>query len=91
MVKTNAIRLLTSAKTSFEVYEYKFDENDLSGLHAAEFLQIPPSTFYKTLVLKGAKNGIFVCCIPVDKELDLKKAALVFGDKSCEMIHVKDL
>lgn len=91
MVKTNAIRLLTSAKIKFDVFEYKFDENDLSGLHAAEFLQIPPSTFYKTLVLKGAKNGIFVCCIPVDKELDLKKAASVFNDKSCDMIHVKDL
>lgn len=91
MVKTNAIRLLTSAKIKFDVFEYKFDENDLSGLHAAEFLQIPHSTFYKTLVLKGAKNGIFVCCIPVDKELDLKKAASVFNDKSCDMIHVKDL
>ncbi len=91
MVKTNAIRLLTSAKIKFEVFEYKFDENDLSGLHAAEFLKIPPSTFYKTLVLKGAKNGIFVCCIPVDEELDLKKAASIFNDKSCDMIHVKDL
>ncbi len=91
MVKTNAMRLLTSAKISFEVFEYEYDENDLSGVHAAEFLKIPPSTFFKTLVLKGAKNGVFVCCIPVDEELDLKKAASAFNDKSCEMIHVKDL
>ena len=91
MVKTNAIRLLTASKIKFEVYEYEFDENDLSGLHAAEFLNIPPSTFYKTLVLKGARNGIFVCCIPVSEELDLKKAASVFNDKNCEMVHVKEL
>ncbi len=91
MQKTNAMRLLTSAKIDFEVYEYEYDENDLSGVHAAEFLKIPPSTFFKTLVLKGAKNGVFVCCIPVDEELDLKKAAVVFKDKSCDMIHVKDL
>lgn len=91
MQKTNAMRLLTSAKIDFEVYEYEYDENDLSGVHAAEFLKIPPSTFFKTLVLKGAKNGVFVCCIPVDEELDLKKAAVVFKDKSCDMIRVKDL
>lgn len=91
MIKTNAIRLLNAAKINIEIYEYEYDENDLSGIHAAEFLKIPTSSFYKTLVLKGAKNGIFVCCIPVDKELDLKKAAAVFGDKSCDMIPVKEL
>ena len=91
MIKTNAIRLLTAAKLSFDIFEYEFDENDLSGLHAADYLQIPYSTFFKTLVLKGSKNGIFVCCIPVDKELDLKKAAIAFKDKSCDMIHVKEL
>ena len=91
MIKTNAMRLLNTAKIQYETFEYEFDENDLSGLHAAAFLKIPSSTFYKTLVLKGSKNGIFVCCIAVDKELDLKKAAVSFNDKSCEMIHVKDL
>ena len=91
MNKTNAMRLLTAAKIKFDVFEYEFDEDDLAGTHAADFLKIPYSTFYKTLVLKGSKNGTFVCCIPVDKELDLKKAAAAFNDKSCEMIHVKDL
>ncbi len=91
MTKTNAIRLLSASKIKFDVYEYKYNEEDLAGTHAAEYLNIPYSTFFKTLVLKGNRNGIFVCCIPVDKELDLKKAAAAFSDKSCEMIHVKDL
>ena len=85
------MRLLSAAKIKFDVFEYEYDENDLSGIHAAEYLQIPLNTFYKTLVLKGQKNGVFVCCIPVDAELDLKKAASVVGEKSVEMIHVKDL
>ena len=91
MQKTNAMRLLTSAKIPFETAEYEYDEADLSGVHAAEFLKIPLSQFFKTLVLQGARNGFFVCCVPVDREVDLKKAAAVFGDKSCDMIHVKDL
>ncbi len=92
MIKTtNAMRMLKSAKIDFECFEYEFDENDLSGVHAAENLGISPSEFYKTLVLKGAKNGYFVCCIPVDCELDLKKAAQAMNDKSAEMLHVKDL
>lgn len=91
MTKTNAMRLLESEKINFEVFTYEYDENDLSGIHAAEFLKIKPCEFFKTLVLKGVKNGVFVCCIPVDRELDLKKAALVFNDKSCEMIHLKEL
>ena len=91
MTKTNAMRLLEKAKIDFEIFTYEYDENDLSGLHAAEYLKIKPCEFFKTLVLKGAKNGVFVCCIPVDNELDLKKAASVFKDKSCDMIHLKDL
>lgn len=91
MTKTNAVRMLEKAKIPFEVFEYEYDENDLSGVHAAENLGIEPKLFYKTLVLKGAKNGFFVCCIAVDKEIDLKKAAKAMNDKSAEMLHVKDL
>ena len=46
---------------------------------------------YKTLVLKGEKKGYLVCCLPVDEELDLKKAAKAAGEKKVEMIHVKDM
>ncbi len=91
MQKTNAMRLLDAAKIQYTPVTYEYDEQDLSGLHAAEFLHIAPEEFFKTLVLRGAKKGFFVCCIPVSNELDLKKAAAVMGDKSAEMLHVKEL
>ena len=91
MTKTNAMRLLEKAGIPFATAEYEVDESDLSGTHAAEVLGQNPDTMFKTLVLKGDKSGYFVCCIPVNKELDLKKAAKASGNKKCEMLHVKDL
>ena len=91
MTKTNAMRLLEKARIPFRTTEYEVDESNLSGTHAAEILGQDPGTMFKTLVLKGDKSGYFVCCIPVDRELDLKKAAKVSGNKKCEMLHVKDL
>ena len=67
------------------------DGHDLSGSHAADVMGVDHDTMYKTLVLKGDKNGYLVCCIPVDEELDLKKAAKASGDKKVEMIHMKEL
>ena len=91
MVKTNAMRLLDSAKISYKAIEYEYDENNLSGLLIAEETGLPPEMVFKTLVAKGDKNGYLVFCIPVCSELDLKKAAKVSGDKKIEMLHVKDL
>ena len=91
MVKTNAMRLLTQAGIDFRVCEYEYDENDLNGIHAAERTGMPADQVFKTLVARGAKNGILVFCIPVSAELDLKKAARAAKDKSVEMIHVKEL
>ncbi len=91
MNKTNAMRLIEAAGIPFRTAEYAYDENDLSGLHAAEQLGEPPEKVFKTLVLKGERKGYFVCCVPVCRELDLKKAAKAIGDKKCEMLHVKDL
>ena len=67
------------------------DEHDLSGSHAADLMGADHDRMYKTLVLKGEKKGYMVCCIPVDEELDLKKAARAAGEKKAEMIHVKDM
>ena len=89
--KTNVIRLLEAAKADFELLEYDVDESDLSGDTAAAKLGIPPEQMFKTLVFRGEKNGVGVCCIPVHEELDLKKAAKHFGEKKIEMLHVKDL
>lgn len=91
MNKTNAVRLLEAAKVKFQTAEYSVDENDLSGMHVANELGEPPEQVFKTLVLKGEKNGYIVCCIPVNAELDLKKAAKAAKDKKVEMIPMKDL
>ena len=91
MVKTNAMRLLDAAGIKYSTKEYEYDESDLSGHHAAEVLGIPAEQVFKTLVTKGDKTGPVVFCIPVDEELDLKKAATVSKNKKVEMLHVKDL
>ena len=70
---------------------YDFDENDLSGMHAAAAVGLPPEQVFKTLVARGAKNGILVFCIPVCCELDLKKAAKVSGNKKLDLIPLKEL
>lgn len=91
MIKTNAMRLLDAAGIEYTAGEYEVDENDLSGSHAADQLGVDHDIMYKTLVLKGEKTGYLVCCIPVDEEVDLKKAARAAGDKKVELIAVKEL
>ena len=91
MTKTNAMRRLDAAKIKYEVKEYEVDENDLSGTHIAEQIGLPFAQVFKTLVAKGEKSGVVVFCIPCDKEIDLKKAAIITGNKKLEMLHVKDL
>jgi len=91
MVKTNVMRLLETAGISYRTAEYEYDENNLSGLNAAEKIGIPAEQVFKTLVTRGDKTGILVFCVPVNMELDLKKAATVSGNKKIEMTHVKEL
>jgi len=91
MTKTNAMRLLDAAAIPYRVTEYEYDENDLSGLHAAEEIGMPPEQVFKTLVTRGDRTGVTVFCIPVDGELDLRRAAQVSGNKKVEMLHVKEL
>ena len=89
--KTNAVRLVQQAGISCREAFYEYDENDLSGLHAAEATGMPPEQVFKTLVARGERTGINVFCIPVCCSLDLKKAARAAGDKNMELIHVKEL
>ncbi|GMU96605.1 Cys-tRNA(Pro) deacylase [Ignavibacterium album] len=91
MNKTNAIRILEAHKIEFDFAEYEVDENDLSGESVAEKIGASYEEVFKTLVAKGDKTGYCVFCIPVNYELDLKKAAKVSGNKSVELIKVKDL
>lgn len=91
MTKTNAMRMLDAAKIKYEVLTYEVDESDLSGIHIGEQLGLPFGMLFKTLVAKGDKTGYIVFCIPVDKEVDLRRAASLTGNKKIEMVHVKDL
>lgn len=92
-IVTNAMRILNAAKIEFEAIEYETDGTvgEHFGEEIARKTGIPPEKSFKTLVVKGDKNGISVVCIPVNKEVNLKKLASATGDKKTEMIHVKDL
>ena len=89
--KTNAARLLDRAKIAYELVPYQVDENNLAATHVAESLGEPIERVYKTLVLRGDRNGYFVCVVQGDKEVNLKAAAKVSGNKSAEMIPMKEL
>lgn len=91
MKKTNAARIFDRLKISYELIEYEVDESDLSAVHLAETAGIPIDQVYKTLVLEGDKNGNFVCIIPGDAEIDLKKAAIASLNKKVALIPMKDL
>ena len=89
-VKKNALRILDQKKIKFEIKEYEYDEEHLSGDHVLAQVDLNENEVYKTLVLKGVKDYL-VCCIPVLEEIDLKKLAKASHNKSVEMIHMKDL
>jgi len=89
--KTNAARLLDKAKVAYELVPYPVDEEHLDAQHIADELGEDISQVFKTLVLQGDKIGYFVCILPGNKEVDLKLAAKVSGNKSCDLIPMKDL
>ena len=91
MTKTNVMRLLEAGGIAYRTAEYEYDEANLSGLHAAEQVGMDAEQVFKTLVTRGDKTGILVFCIPVDMELDLKKAAKAVGEKSIDMVKSKEL
>lgn len=89
-VKTNAMRLLERSKVPYKIHTYE-SNGFMDGVSVALKLGQTVDQTFKTLVTQGKSKNYFVFVIPVDKELDLKKAARVVGEKSVEMIHVKDI
>lgn len=89
--KTNAARFLDTLKLPYELIEYEVDEEHLDAIHVAQTCGQNVDQVFKTLVANGDKNGINVFCIPGAYDLDLKKAAAISGNKSVEMLKVKDL
>lgn len=89
--KTNAARLLDRARVAYDLVPYSVDENNLAADHVAEQLGEDIARVFKTLVLHGDRTGHFVCVVPGDREVDLKKAAKVSGNKWAELIAMRDL
>ena len=89
-IKTNAMRMLDKLKLPYKVHTYVCDEC-IDGVHIAELLGEDCASCLKTLVTKGKSGNYYVFALPVDKELDMKKCARSVGEKSLEMVHVKDI
>ena len=90
-VKTNAMRILDSHKIDYETHSYKSDGEHVDGITVANAIGRDVNQVYKTLVVQGHSKEYYVFVIPVDQNLDLKKAAKAAGEKNVEMIHVKDI
>lgn len=88
--KTNAMRILDRSKVSYEVLSYECEEF-IDGMHMAEATGAPVDQSYKTIVTRGKSGQYYVLVIPIAEEIDLKKAAKVVGEKTVEMVHVKEL
>ena len=89
-IKTNAMRILDRMKIPYSHYTYACDEF-VDGISVADMLSLPHEKVYKTLVAQGASKEYYVFVIPIEAELDLKKAARAVGEKSGSMIHVKEI
>ena len=90
--KTNVMRILEQKGIPYIPHTYPHEEGvAVDGVTVARSLGQDPECVFKTLVARGASKGIFVFCIPVAENLDLKKAARAVGEKSIEMIHVKEI
>lgn len=88
--KTNAMRILDRNKIPYETIQYECEEF-IDGLHTAEKTGAPVEQSFKTLVAQGKSGEYYVFVIPIAKEVHLKTAAKIVGEKSVEMIHVKDI
>lgn len=90
-VKTNVMRLLDQKKVPYQAHQYPHGNEALDGVTVAGLLGQDPDTVFKTLVARGASKTCYVFVIPAARELDLKKAARVVGEKSVAMLHVSEL
>ena len=88
--KTNVMRILDQKKINYNSYDYT-ETNAVSGMEVATSLNEDPNKVFKTLVTVAKSKINYVFVVPVNKELDLKKAAKAVGEKSVEMIKSKEL
>ena len=89
--KTNAARKLDELKIEYKIVEYPVDEEHLDAIHVAQEVGMPPAQVFKTLCVRGDKNGVMFAVIPGDGELDLKALAKVSGNKRAELVALKEV
>lgn len=89
--KTNAQRMLEKEKIPYLAHTYETEDGHIDGISVAHKMGIDPAVVFKTLVTRGASRGIYVFVVPVAFELNLKAAARAVGEKSVEMIAVKEI
>ncbi|GAB6179254.1 Cys-tRNA(Pro) deacylase [Desulfotomaculum defluvii] len=90
-VKTNAMRILDGQKIHYDIYCYDNKDGKIDGLSVAHKVGKDPRMVYKTLVAQGSSKNLFVFIMPVEEELDFKKAAKATGEKKVDLIPVKDI
>jgi len=91
MSKTNACRILDSLGIHYELHDYEVDPDDLSAENVASKVGLPPEQVFKTLAVKGDRNGVSVAVIPGNYELDFKALAHLTGDRNVEMLPLKEV
>lgn len=89
--KTNALRILDREGIHYDLREYEVDENDLSAVHVAAAVALPPEQVFKTLVARGDRTGILLAAIPAPSALDLKALAAASGNKKVELVALKEI
>jgi Cys-tRNA(Pro)/Cys-tRNA(Cys) deacylase len=91
MVKTNAVRLLDGLGINYELREYQVDPEDLSAEAVAVKVGLPPEQLFKTLAVRGDRNGIYLAVIAANDELDLRALARETGDRKVDMLPLKEV
>ena len=91
MSKTNACRILDSLGIAYTLRDYQVDPDDLSAEAVAAKVGMPPEQVFKTLAVRGDRNGVSVAVIPGNFELDLKALAALTGDRKIELLPLKEV
>lgn len=91
IIKTNAMRILDSKKVKYEMITYESNDGKIDGISVAHKIGVDETQVFKTLVTQGSSKELYVFVIPVAEELNLKKAAIISGEKKVEMIDVNEM
>jgi Cys-tRNA(Pro)/Cys-tRNA(Cys) deacylase len=90
-MKTNAVRVLETLGIRYELRDYAVDPNDLAAESVAAKIGLPPEQVFKTLVVRGDRNGVCLAVVPGNSEVDEKALARLTGDRRIEMVPLKEV